>query len=262
MSMSLPIISDTDAKILVDLGLSFLQARVYLTLVNSGTLTVKQISTNSKIARQDVYRITSVLQEMGLIEKHITIPTSFHALPIENGVEILLELRREKNYEIEETAKKFVRTYKNKIKTPLSHEEASKFILIPMGKFFQQRVKAAMERTQKKLDFLISERAFPIAYSNNAEMWQKLLKRDIKIRWIVSSLTENLLKISIIKPVGEFRFICQSNIVPMGLYDEKEVIIATSSKIPLDPCLWTDNRPLVSILQAYFDGLWVKALKL
>ncbi len=63
-------------------------------------------------------------------------------------------------------------------------------------------------------------------------------------------------KIPFKNPVGEFRFIFQPDIVSMGLYDEKEVIIATSCKMPLEPCLWTDNPPLVSILQKYFDTLW------
>ncbi len=62
-------------------------------------------------------------------------------------------------------------------------------------------------------------------------------------------------------PVGEFRFIFQPDIVPMGLYDEKEGIIATSTNVPLEPCLWTDNRPLVSILQKYFDHLWSEGVK-
>ena len=260
--MSIPFIGDKETKVLTGLGLTLLQARIYLTLVKFGNLSIKEISTNAKIARQDVYRITSELQEMGMVEKHISIPVSFNAIQFESGINLLLELRREKNYEIEEAATEILKNFRKDVKLAnLDSESNQKFVLIPTGKFFEQRVREAMERTQTKMDFLASERVFPLAYSSHIQDWQKFTEKGIKIRWIISSITENLPKIPFKSPVGEFRFILQHDIVPTGLYDEKEVIIATSHKLPLEPCLWTDNPPLVSILQKYFDTLWNESIE-
>jgi sugar-specific transcriptional regulator TrmB len=260
--MSVLFIGDKETKLLTALGLTLLQARVYLTLVKFGKLSIKEISSNAKIARQDVYRITSELQEIGMIEKHISIPISFAAIQFESGINLLLELRREKNGEIEEAATEILKNFRKGVELPnLDSEVNPKFVLVPTGKILQQRVSQAMERTKTQMDFLSPERAFPVAYSNHIEVWQKFLEKGIKIRWIVSSITENLPKIPFKNPVGEFRFIFQPDIVPMGLYDEKEVIIATSGNLPLDPCLWSENPPLVSILQKYFDTLWRDGIK-
>lgn len=199
---------------------------------------------------------------MGLIEKYISIPISFNAIQFESGIKLLLELRREKNYEIEEGATELIKNFRKRVTLPyLDSKVNPKFVLIPAGKFLQQRVRQAMDRTQTKMDFLSSERAFPFAYSDHIQVWQKFIEKGIKIRWIVSYITENLPKIPIKNPVIEFRFIFQPEIVPMGLYDEKEVIIATSSNIPMEQCLWTDNRPLASISQKYFDTLWCDGIK-
>ena len=247
-------------KTLTDLGLSLRQTKVYLTLVKFGILTIKEISTNSKVPRQDVYRIVSELQERGLIEKHITIPTSFHAIDLDSAVKILLETRREKSYEIEEAAKKILDKHQKMGYSFLESRAPSRFVLIPAGKIFAQRVNEAIERTKTKIDFLFFQEAFPTAYSYHGEIWSKILKEGIQIRWIVASKTEDLPKISVKNPCGEFRFIVKSNVAPIGLYDEREAIIATTTNVPLDPCLWTDNRPLIAILQNYFDILWDKAV--
>ena len=58
-----------DFQILVDLGLTLLQAKVFLALLVRGTSKVTEISQVSKVSRPDVYRSLSKLQEFGLVEK-------------------------------------------------------------------------------------------------------------------------------------------------------------------------------------------------
>ena len=70
-----------DHQTLIDLGLTLLQAKVYLALVQSGTLKVGTIAQVSKVARPDVYRTLQKLQDLGLIEKIITKPILFRATP-------------------------------------------------------------------------------------------------------------------------------------------------------------------------------------
>ena len=56
-------------QILTNLGLTPVQARVYLALVESGPLRISAISKASDVARPDVYRILSNLEKIGLVEK-------------------------------------------------------------------------------------------------------------------------------------------------------------------------------------------------
>ncbi len=59
---------------LMDFGLSYLQANVYLNLVKLEVANVQMIAKASNVARQDVYRVMPILLEMGLGEKIIAKP--------------------------------------------------------------------------------------------------------------------------------------------------------------------------------------------
>jgi sugar-specific transcriptional regulator TrmB len=80
---------------LVGLGLTLVQSKVFLALVNSDCPTIHEISMLSNVPRQDIYRIVSELQELSLVGKIVAKPIRFQALPIEEACAILLK-RKEK----------------------------------------------------------------------------------------------------------------------------------------------------------------------
>src|ERR1039458_8159881 len=86
---------DLHIQMLMNLGLTLLQAKVYLTLAELGKAEVKRISNASNVARPDVYRVISTLEQIGLAEKIITVPTMYKATPIKEGYYILLQNRSE-----------------------------------------------------------------------------------------------------------------------------------------------------------------------
>jgi sugar-specific transcriptional regulator TrmB len=81
---------DKDAEVLNGLGLTTLQAKTYLAIAILEKATVKTISKTAKIARQEIYRVTSELQEKGLIEKIIATPVEYRAIPVHDAINVLL----------------------------------------------------------------------------------------------------------------------------------------------------------------------------
>jgi sugar-specific transcriptional regulator TrmB len=63
------------AGMLVDFGLTLNQARVYLSIVQLGCSTIGNISRESGVRREDVYRIIPKLEKMWLIERVPSTPT-------------------------------------------------------------------------------------------------------------------------------------------------------------------------------------------
>ena len=90
-------IQDKAIETLAGLGLTVLQAKVYLTLAKEGKSTVKGIAKTSNIARQDLYRITQQLLNLGLIEKLIDTPTKFKAIPIKAAIDMLIGRRKKQH---------------------------------------------------------------------------------------------------------------------------------------------------------------------
>ena len=96
--------------ILSELGLSNSQAKLFLMLTKSKSLTAKAISVVSSVSRPDVYRVMTELQEIGLVEKLITVPEEFQAVSIEEAVSILLRRRIKKTEDLQQKGLDLVRS--------------------------------------------------------------------------------------------------------------------------------------------------------
>ena len=70
-------VKEEQISILEELGLTATQAKIYLSLAKSKSLTAHAIANIAKIARPDVYRILPMLEEAGLVERVIASPLNF-----------------------------------------------------------------------------------------------------------------------------------------------------------------------------------------
>ena len=109
-------IQDDDVYIqtLMKLGLTFLQATIYLTIVKLGKTGVRKISTVSNVARPDVYRIVRTLEKMGVVEKIVSTPTMYEAIPIKEVLAILLQQKIDQNVELQEQTKALITNFQEK----------------------------------------------------------------------------------------------------------------------------------------------------
>ncbi len=78
----------------MDLGLTLLQAKIYLSLSEFEKAEIRKMSKASNVARTDIYRLMPELEKLGLAEKIIASPTSYRATPLNEGFSILLENKK------------------------------------------------------------------------------------------------------------------------------------------------------------------------
>jgi sugar-specific transcriptional regulator TrmB len=150
---------EDEVQILMRLGLTLCEARVYLALVSSGMSTAKTISRVTDINRGNVYQIIPSLQKLGLVEKAITTPVKFKAMPLPEALSILME-RKSKEYN--ELQAKTMNMLKNCIKnnakaTP--KEEEPQFVMIPLKEATDRWVRKLIENTQTSWDGIIVREA-------------------------------------------------------------------------------------------------------
>src|SRR3989304_193906 len=89
--------NDENTDLLLGLGLSVNQARVYLAILKLEKTTVGQAAKFSKVRREDVYRILPTLEKMGLIEKLMGKPTQIRATPISDALSFLVAEEKTKS---------------------------------------------------------------------------------------------------------------------------------------------------------------------
>ena len=75
--------------VLVSLGLSGRQARVYLALLRMRDGRVRLVAGLAGVRRQDVYGLLSELQQLRLVRQNLTVPVSYSAKPIAEGIQLV-----------------------------------------------------------------------------------------------------------------------------------------------------------------------------
>jgi sugar-specific transcriptional regulator TrmB len=254
---------EDETSLLARLGLTICQAKVYLTLIRYGVCTAQEISKASKITRQDVYRILPKLHDAGLVRKAITSPATFAAVPIEDGVEYLMERRTDETRELQSKTKELVARYKqNRTKVGTNGQE-SEFVLIPRGRAIAKKRAWEIDNLQKSLDAIISFARYLPSMTDNSEALMRAMDRGVKVR----TMTEKPLNISsfpkTVRPIKEhpcfsIRFIAAPPKSLVSIYDGKQVIISISpqAKLYKSHALWSNNPSLLEVCREYFDKMW------
>lgn len=260
-------IEDSEIQTLTNLGLTMIQAKVYLTLAKFGVSKTSAISKISNVARPDVYRTLTQLYEIGLVEKILHTPIQYKALQIDEAAKLLL---RKKQTEYEKIKNETVLlleslTKKNTISDTEPH--SSHFILIPEKEAIVNRLRQAINNAQDNVDTVITWKRFMHGIGNVfAENAKGASDRKVKYRFIVEkppSEEVNAHGKLLWKKYQPFqvRFIAHLPKTVFGIYDKKELFIIIDPKSDLSgsPALWTNNQSLIALVQEYFEMLWENA---
>ncbi len=139
--------SDEATGTLMDLGLTYLQAKTYLSLTKFEKAEANKIAKISDIARQDSYRIMATLENLGLVEKIIAKPISYKATPLKEGSLMLLQ-KKTKEHRILQKKTKSLLDGDQKRNLLIAHEENTQFTITSERKLFVKRLEKSFEEAK------------------------------------------------------------------------------------------------------------------
>jgi sugar-specific transcriptional regulator TrmB len=252
---------------LVSLGLSFLQAKVYLALVIMGSSTGRTAAKQAKVASQDVYRVLLELQEKGLVEKIIAKPNEYKAVSLKEGVYILLGRRENETRKLKKSVLEICSNF-HTINQNEDFDANNQFVLIPEKKPSVNRFIKAFETAATSLDLMNDFQDAIVAHDKLFQLNVKALDSGVKIRDILCKTKESipiskhfftLLKREPAFQIRYLNFPCPAKLI---IKDSKEAFISTKTKEKMidQPHLWTNNPVLVRVIQEWFNGLWKKGI--
>jgi sugar-specific transcriptional regulator TrmB len=253
--------SSEDIKILTKLGLTLLQAQVYLTLAKMDKATIKIISSIAQIDRANVYRVLIRLQQLDLVEKLLTTPINFRALSVHEGVKMLLDRKEADDEAIKAKTCELLKKYEHSIEEN-PDERGAEFVLIPDGKLTSRKVTEMVNSNQKTHDLIIYWSDFTLQLNDVVERWTKLLLRGIKLRVIVFLQKNERLpkKVECLKKYATFQIKRISNPpkATISIIDGKQAFLSVMPSLcPRGkPGLWVNNSGIVGLIQDYFDMVW------
>jgi sugar-specific transcriptional regulator TrmB len=227
-------VQNEDLNAFIDLGLKITEAKVYITLVEEGTIRASVISEVSKVARPEVYRALSSLQELGLVEKIIANPFLFRSNPVEVGVNILLKKKARKYTELESRSVNLIASLsskKNHNRVPRSH-----FVLVPSKHALVKSLCQSIERTRECIDVFTSCKRLKFACHCLSEELENAWKRGVKARAIIEETNEPNLdfqKTCWRYPYAKIKYIQSFPKTIMAVYDSREVFIFVENEADL-----------------------------
>ncbi len=264
MLVEIPMIEENDLETLVEAGLTPCQAKVYLAIIMAGNANGKAIWQLSGVGRQDVYRLIDELLNLGLIEKTITRPMKYHALQIDEGLDILLKRKADDYQKLKQKIAFLLQKVRNTAKETTPHSE--QFIYIPGREAHEHRIDQATINAQYTIDMVT---VLPAKFSRPLKAFHDTLPQTVKdavVRGVrVRQLTNRSinLKKELWRKKGsyELRFVDETPPVVICLIDEKELFFTVEPKLnPLSTdVLWTNNAGLIKIFKQYFETTWQDA---
>ena len=266
MSKSASTFTVNDVEIMMGLGLTSCQARVYLALCGFELLDVRTLSKCASVSRQDLYRITKELKELVLIENVISTPIAFKAIAIDKGVNILVNRRKEVTRSLERKTTILLKKHKNnnKEKTVLIEPE---FVMVPAKEAIIDKINLLINQAQKSIDIVSSWKRFSHLATFSVGL-EEAWSRGVKCRFIIEKPEES-------KSLGyaldfcrktnlcEVRFIPSPPNTIVWIFDGAIILLVVDPKagISESSALWSTNNSILSALKDYFDILWITALE-
>ncbi len=259
------ILEEHHLQTLIQLGLSPNQAKIYLNLLILGKSTGRELANETHLARQEIYRIIQELENTGLVEKIISNPTEFQAVPIQVCISILMTKKTQEMEQVKHRIQSLIVDFSSVNTESTRGKRDYRFLLIPPKKLANETRERMVSKSKKKIDLITSSKRFSQGVSHFFEAYIRSLKRNVISRVLVIGKEET--ELSYTKKVKKFekfsnfsiRFISEhkTNIL---IVDDKEAIITLvpDSDLGSSPVFWTDHPELIALYSAYFDTVWSK----
>ena len=252
----------------MDFGFTVNQAKVYWSIVQSGSTYVGKISESTQLHRQDIYKILPKLGKMGLITKTLDNPVIIEAIPVEKALGSFVSTEKEEANErisrLEANLKELINALRKKEAEQAGEQVEARFILLTTDAEIKNMADLTFENTRTECDLVTSLELITRRMHRFREHFKKLSRRGARIRIIVENLKdEDMVKWALekVRPErGDFaaKLIYKSRALPYRIIDNNEVWISrkkvTESGLPC--VLWTNSKNIVQIYKENFERAW------
>lgn len=256
----------SELQILINLGLTLKQAKVYLALAKTGPQKTAEIAKNAKTNQADVYRALTKLEQIGLVEKVIATPLKYRAAPLAEAAARLLEAKTAQYEKVRAESRILLETARANKQASMPQLEPE-YVLVPAGRAVVEKISAAIEEAERSIALVLSWERFSCgAASTFAENLEKAWSRKVNMRLVVERPSEGKTAKELIqhfsgKPFCQVRLFDGVPPAVFGVYDDEQVFVVVfpEKKLDASPVLWSNNRSLIALAKGCFEWLWQAA---
>lgn len=254
---------DEESQILIRLGLTTSQARIYLALSQLGQSSITTIAKTAHVDRGETHRVITRLEEKGLVERIIVRPAQFRTISLKDLLSSLIRNRRNEIAQIEREATELISRYpKDRDQTK---QERELTVFFPKAGTAAEEIEKNISNVKRSINALTSiatqETVDQTIPSGQDDPWVKALERGIKLTLIMQKpWKENKVprKVKRYIPYPNFRlwYIPSPPVAEIIIHDEKEVWIKMAGDV-FGKTSWilSNNQCIVALARDYFDRI-------
>jgi sugar-specific transcriptional regulator TrmB len=249
-------------EVLVGLGLSGRQARVYLATLKLGEGKVQAIAELSGVHRQEIYRLVDGLIELGLVRRNVSVPVTFSATPISEGVRLLLVQKKYAISAMRQQTKLLIKRYSQPSLYQAAEPVRDCFGCVyeaDRGKKYLHSIKTC----RHSIKAVTSWRRFKQLSIHFETQLQTALKQDVTIQIYAEKPANHKLPkwvntASVKYSNFEIKTVAAAPDAGVMIFDHAQVAVAfdRNSSLTKGPDLWSEHPALVTQAQTYFYTVW------
>ena len=205
------------------------------------------------------------LQKRGLVEKIITTPATYQAIPIRDGVSLLLQRRKEEFEGLQKKTSALLEGLQETRPNESAPDDKTQFAILYDRALLIQKFQKGNTTSTKSIDCSGTWPGVKVLISMcncRNDHLTKAMHRGVRIRLVTENRgddteVDGIIRGMIKNPLFGVRFIPKPMPVKIVLYDGKEVNTSISTANDTDvPSLWSNNPNFVRIMQNQFNEMW------
>ncbi len=257
---------------LSDFGLTMNQAKVYAATVRLRLASMAQISRVSGVRREDVYRMLPKLDEIGLVERAVGIPTKVRARPVEEALSILMKTEQENaKKRMEELGKKkssILEYFNTTRQQPPLEEQRPDFALLAGKEEAARKARSMIRDSEREIDLVGPEQALLQFVPMIKEPLGRAMRNSSKMRIVCEACGKEYLLPKFLEEHSRFNESidvrhASTPIFQYLIVDSVQALVGTwrEGNMTEFPCLWTSSDTLVDLLRSDFESLWHNSVR-
>jgi HTH-type transcriptional regulator, sugar sensing transcriptional regulator len=256
------LIQDGDIRSLTEIGFTEAQAKLYLALLIIGKTDAKNLAKQANVPRQAAYRTLSELHQKGLVERIIALPQEYRAIPLRDGLAVMIRQKANEYTQIMQNATDFLHRYDAQQEEMPADDEFS--ISIIEGKeTIVRKSRNATDASVQEICIFSTFQRWTLVKMEISDTVEKALNRGVKYRVIIEKPAGDYYFSKEFKPVlthpnYEIRVTSDKLKINASLFDIREASFSfyPSKTLSETPMVWTNHPSLLISFRDHFENVW------
>jgi HTH-type transcriptional regulator, sugar sensing transcriptional regulator len=248
---------------LIEIGLTRIQANLYLNLMLHGGTEARFLAVWTNLPRTEVYRTLNELLEKGLIDRIEGTPLKFSAVPPSLGLQAVIDHKLSEVKQIQKRLKEFTREFEGKQGQEI--ENNYKITILKDRKRILAKIKQQHDNAKFSIDIIVSLPRFLRIMDEVYDNYMRASERGVKYRILIGLSNEEYLPEHVWDAHNDKNTALKTKMGPqkvnIAIYDGEQTSFSYYPDTPISrsPLIITDQPCLVELSKNSFDKMWNSA---